>query len=54
MAILRLDGRSVLPDGQPLALRLNARVQPQRWAQAEAQLYLSLPQSDWAARLRAD
>ena len=36
---LRLDGRSVLPDGQPLALRLNARVQPQRWAQAEAQLY---------------
>jgi len=27
---LRLDGRSVLPDGQPLALRLNARVQPQR------------------------
>ena len=48
---LRLDGRSVLPDGQPLALRLNARVQPQRWAQAEAQLYLSLPQSDWAAWL---
>ena len=48
---LRLDGRTVLPDGQPLALRLQARVQPQRWRQAEADLYLSLPQSDWAAWL---
>jgi uncharacterized protein (TIGR02099 family) len=55
---LRLDGRSVLPDGQPLALRIQGRAQPQQWQQAEAQLYLSLPQSDWAAwlprRLTAD
>ncbi len=55
---LRLDVRSVLPDGQPLALRVQGRVQAQRWQQAEAQLYLSLPQSDWAAwlprRLTAD
>jgi len=48
---LRLDGRTVLPDGQPLALRLQARVQPQRWREAEAEIYLSLPQSDWAAWL---
>lgn len=55
---LRLDGRSVLPDGQPLALNIQGRVQPQRWQHAEAQVYLSLPQSDWAAwlprRLTAD
>lgn len=55
---LRLDGRSILPDGQPLALRIQGRVQPQRWRYAEAQVYLSLPQSDWAAwlprRLTAD
>ena len=55
---LRLDGRSILPDGQPLALSIEGRVQPQRWQHAEAQVYLSLPQSDWAAwlprRLTAD
>ena len=55
---LRLDGRSILPDGQPLALNIQGRVQPQRWQDAEAQVYLSLPQSDWAAwlprRLTAD
>lgn len=55
---LRVDGRSVLPDGQPLALNIQGRVQPQRWQHAEAQVYLSLPQSDWAAwlprRLTAD
>jgi len=55
---LRLDGRSILPDGQPLALNIQGRVQPQRWQHAEAQVYLSLPQSDWAAwlprRLTAD
>ncbi|WP_436785079.1 YhdP family protein [Stutzerimonas frequens] len=48
---LRLDGRSILPDGQPLALNIQGRVQPQRWQHAEAQVYLSLPQSDWAAWL---
>lgn len=55
---LRVDGRSILPDGQPLALNIQGRVQPQRWQHAEAQFYLSLPQSDWAAwlprRLTAD
>lgn len=55
---LRLDGRSVLPDGQPLVGRVQARVAPQRWQQADVQIYLSLPQSDWAAwlprRLTAD
>ena len=48
---LRLDARSVLPDGQLLALRMQARVQAERWQQAEGQLYLSLPQSEWAAWL---
>lgn len=47
----RLDGRLLLPDGQPLALRLRTRMQPQSWREAEAELYLSLPQSDWAAWL---
>lgn len=57
-ANLRLDGRTVLPDGQPLALQVRAKVQPERWQQAAVDLYLSLPQSDWAAwlprRLTAD
>lgn len=44
----RLDGRLLLPDGQPLSWRIDARLQPQRWREATAQLYLSLPQSDWA------
>lgn len=45
---LRLDGRLLLPDGQPLALRLQAQVQPQQWRNSQAELYLNLPQSDWA------
>jgi len=44
----RLDGRLILPDGQPLAFRLRTRMQPHDWRAAEAELYLSLPQSDWA------
>ncbi|WP_439887565.1 YhdP family protein [Pseudomonas sp. MBLB4123] len=44
----RLDGRLLLPDGQPLALQLRSRLQVERWREAELQLYLSLPQSDWA------
>lgn len=44
----RLDGRLVLPDGQPLALRLSSRLHPKVWREAELALYLSLPQSDWA------
>lgn len=48
---LRLDGRTVLPDGQPLALQVRAQVQPERWQQAAVEAYLSLPQSDWSAWL---
>lgn len=44
----RLDGRLVLPDGQPLALRLSSRLHPKVWREAELALYLNLPQSDWA------
>ncbi|VXD03129.1 conserved hypothetical protein [Pseudomonas sp. 8Z] len=54
----RLDGRLLLPDGQPVALQLRTRLQPQTWREAQSELYLSLPQSDWAAwlppRLTAD
>ncbi|MBU1330517.1 MAG: TIGR02099 family protein [Gammaproteobacteria bacterium] len=49
----RLDGRLRLPDGQPLALQLRTRLQPQTWREAEAELYVSLPQSDWAQWLPA-
>ncbi|WAJ36755.1 YhdP family protein [Pseudomonas sp. GOM7] len=47
----RLDGRFLLPDGQPVALRLRTRMQPQHWREAASELYLSLPQSDWATWL---
>ena len=47
----RLDGRLLLPDGQPVALSLRTRMRPERWRETESQLYLSLPQSDWAAWL---
>ncbi|WP_220802731.1 YhdP family protein [Pseudomonas sp. NCCP-436] len=49
----RLDGRLLLPDGQPVSLSLQTRMQPQHWRETKAQLYLSLPQSDWAAWLPA-
>ncbi|MBS7663866.1 TIGR02099 family protein [Pseudomonas lalucatii] len=49
----RLDGRLLLPDGQPLTLQLRSRLQAERWREAELQLYLSLPQSDWARWLPA-
>ena len=44
----RLDLRATLPDGQPLAIDLNAQVRAEQWRDAKAQVYLSLPQSDWA------
>ncbi|MBD9457346.1 TIGR02099 family protein [Pseudomonas sp. PDM05] len=44
----RLDARLTLPDGQPLALSLRTRIRASQWQDAEAQAYLSLPQSDWA------
>ena len=50
----RLDGRLLLPDGQPLALQVRTRMQPERWREAQAELYLSLPQSDWARWLPAE
>ncbi|SEI63346.1 TIGR02099 family protein [Pseudomonas linyingensis] len=54
----RLDGRLLLPDGQPLSWQLQTRLQAEAWREASAQLYLSLPQSDWAPwlaqRLPAD
>ncbi|WP_417779248.1 YhdP family protein [Stutzerimonas xanthomarina] len=50
---LWLDGRLLLPDGQPLSLHAEARLQPSDWLTSEAELYLSLPQSDWAAWLPA-
>ncbi len=49
----RLDGRVTLPDGQPLSLSIDARVKPKTWREAQAQVYLSLPQSDWARWLPA-
>lgn len=45
---LRLDGRVLLPDGQPLSMRAQARVQAKDWRASEVELYLSLPQSNWA------
>lgn len=44
----RLDARFTLPDGQPVALNLRSRVQASQWRDGEADIYLSLPQSDWA------
>lgn len=44
----RLDGRLLLPDGQPLSWQLQSRLQAERWQEASARLYLSLPQTDWA------
>ncbi len=51
LARQRLDARLLLPDGQPLALQLRTRMQAQNWRALQAELYLSLPQSDWAAWL---
>lgn len=44
----RLDARLTLPDGQPLALNVRSRIQARAWREGEADIYLSLPQSDWA------
>lgn len=46
-----LQGRLVLPDGQPLALQAQARLSSDDWRASPASLYLSLPQSEWAAWL---
>lgn len=44
----RLDGQITLPDGQPLSFSLKGRLDLADWQRSPAQLYLSLPQSDWA------
>lgn len=49
----RLDGRLLLPDGQPLALQVRTRLRAERWQDAQVDVYLSLPQSDWAAWIPA-
>ncbi len=49
----RLAGRLTLPDGQPLSVSVDARVKPKTWREAQAEIYLSLPQSDWAQWLPA-
>ena len=48
-----LDGRLLLPDGQPLAFDLKVQLDSQDWRASKADAYLSLPQSDWAAWLPA-
>ncbi|HSC85092.1 MAG TPA: YhdP family protein [Pseudomonas sp.] len=50
---LRLDGHVLLPDGQPLALQIKTRIDRQDWRASQTELYLSLPQSDWASLLPA-
>ncbi|MGL4316440.1 MAG: YhdP family protein [Pseudomonas sp.] len=50
---LRLDGHLLLPDGQPLALRIKTRLDRKDWRASRAEMYLSLPQSDWAKLLPA-
>ncbi len=50
---LRLEGRVLLPDGQRLSMSSQIDVRPEAWKASEARLYLSLPQSDWAAWMPA-
>ena len=49
----RLDARLTLPDGQPLALNLRTQVRAGQWREGAADVYLSLPQSDWSRWLPA-
>ena len=44
----RLDARLTLPDGQPVAMSLRTRIRASHWKDGEAQVYVSLPQSDWS------
>lgn len=50
----RLDGRLNLPDGMPVSFSLRGTLNPADWRNSPAQLYLSLPQSDWSKRLPPD
>ncbi|QRY81547.1 TIGR02099 family protein [Pseudomonas sp. PDNC002] len=49
----RLEARFSLPGGEPVAARLETRLDRDDWAKSSAQLYLSLPQADWAQWLPA-
>jgi len=44
----RLDARLTLPDGQPLSLNVRSKIRASAWRDAEAEAYLSVPQSDWS------
>jgi len=44
----RLDARLTLPDGQPVAMNMRTRIRASEWRAGEAEVYLSLPQSDWS------
>jgi len=44
----RLDARLTLPDGQPMAMSLRTRIRASQWKDGEADVYASLPQSDWS------
>nr|WP_294974745.1 YhdP family protein [uncultured Pseudomonas sp.] len=43
-----LDARLTLPGGEPVAARLETRLNRDDWRQSSAQAYLSLPQTDWS------
>lgn len=47
----RLDAHLQLPDGLPVSFSLRGKLNPADWRNSPAQLYLSLPQSDWAQRI---
>lgn len=49
----RLEARLNLPSGEPVAARLDARLNRDDWRQSSAQVYLSLPQAEWAKWLPA-
>ncbi|TLX60356.1 TIGR02099 family protein [Stutzerimonas nosocomialis] len=51
---MRLQGELLLPDGKPLGLNVEGRVNPERWRQGRFDAYLRLPQSDWAGWIPAE
>ncbi|MBA1271922.1 YhdP family protein [Stutzerimonas azotifigens] len=50
---MRLQGELLLPDGKPLGLNVEGRINPERWRQGRFDAYLRLPQSDWASWIPA-
>lgn len=49
---VRLDGRVMLPDGQPLAWQLQLQAAGENWRDSAVRLYAQLPLSDWAPWLQ--